>query len=101
MADQPYNQAPNLRELSEKGERIYGAIPANDIAAHEGQYVAIELDSGEHFFGETKEAAVESSRSNYPNKLVFIRRVGNIEKVSSLRSRTFIGGKNKPYARLF
>ena len=40
-------------------------------------FVAIEPDSGEYFFGGTLSAAIQASRAAHPDRLAFAMRVGH------------------------
>jgi hypothetical protein len=40
-------------------------------------FLAIEPDSGEYFFGKTLSEAIEASRAAYPTRLAFAMRVGH------------------------
>ncbi len=40
-------------------------------------FVAIEPDSGEYFFGKTLSEAIQASRAAHPDRLVFGMRVGH------------------------
>lgn len=40
-------------------------------------FVAIEPDSGEYFFGKTLSEAIQASRSAHPDRLAFAMRVGH------------------------
>lgn len=40
-------------------------------------FVAIEPDSGDYFFGKTVSEAIQASRSAYPDRLAFAMRVGH------------------------
>lgn len=91
------NTPPNIQELSKKAEEIYNALSEELKSQNEGKYIAIEIDSGEYFIGETREEAVLKAKKEHPQKVVFIRRVGNIEKISLHSSSIFI---NNSYGRL-
>lgn len=40
-------------------------------------FVAIEPDSGEYFFGKTLSEAIQASRASYPDRLAFAMRIGH------------------------
>lgn len=40
-------------------------------------FVAIEPDSGEYFFGKTLSEAIQASRATHPDRLAFAMRVGH------------------------
>jgi hypothetical protein len=45
-------------------------------------FVAIEPDSGEYFFGKTLSEAIQASRAAHPNRLAFAMRVGHSTAVN-------------------
>ena len=46
-------------------------------ATNMNDFVAIEPDSGEYFFGKTLSAAIQASRAAHPDRLAFAMRVGH------------------------
>lgn len=92
------NLPPNIQELSKKAEEIYSSLSEELKKQNNGKYIAIETDSKDHFIGETRENAVSQAHKKYPGKLIFVRRVGTIEKISSHSSQLF---SNYGYARIF
>lgn len=84
MNNNPVPQNINISELVKRGEDIYQQDLKQILEPeHNGKYVAIEPDSGQHFIGETKEEAVSKAKQEFPNKLFVVRRIGEIEKISS------------------
>ncbi len=46
-------------------------------ATNMNEFVAIEPDSGDYFFGETLSEAIQASRAAHPERLAFALRVGH------------------------
>jgi hypothetical protein len=91
---------PNMQELSQKAEGIYQKI-LPEINKMIGKYVAIELESEEYFVGETREDAVANARQKFSNnKLLFVRRIGTIEKISTHVCPIAFPGRESFYACL-
>lgn len=76
------NIPSNIEEFSRKAEEIYNRALPDIVGENDGKYIAIEIKSGDFFIGETKEAAIEVAKKKYPDSIVFVRRIGNIEKIS-------------------
>lgn len=53
------------------------ALRAKLEATHRNEFVAIEPDSGDYFFGKTLSQAIQASRAAHPDRLVFAMRVGH------------------------
>ena len=45
-------------------------------------FVAIEPDSGDYFFGKTLSEAIQAPRAAHPDRLAFAMRVGHITAVN-------------------
>ena len=99
--DEPTSGIPNLQELSQKAGTIYEEIYKDKLSAYNGKYVAIDVDSKDFFIGETRDEAVGMARKKYPEKLVFIRRIGEIEKISRHIVLQDNGIQKNEYARVF
>lgn len=91
---------PNLNELSQKANQVYQDLPSDVVRQNEGKYIAIEIDSGDTFIGEDREDAVAKAKQKYPDALIFVRRIGSIEKISSHSSLQFKSSDNLN-ARIF
>lgn len=82
MSNNPVPPSVNIQNLLTKGEEIYQQIKANLEPNNIGQYVAIEVDSQRHFVGLTKDEAVAQAKTVFPDKIFFVRRIGEIEKIA-------------------
>lgn len=90
---------PNINSLSDKANGIYKSLVESLLVDSEGKFIAIEVDSGDHFIGVSKEEAVEAAKQKYPSKIVFVRRIGAIEKLQQHSIPLTYGGYN--HARIF
>ena len=61
-----------------------------------GKYIVIEVVSKRHFIGETRTDAVAEARKEFPNIVMFVRRIGTVEKSSRHLPRL-----DQKYARVF
>lgn len=73
----------NIEESIKKAQAIYENLGVTFEKENNGKFIAIDIDSGEYFVGETREEAVNNANKKLPGKLVFTRRIGTIEKVAS------------------
>lgn len=74
--------APNIKELVEKAKEIYNSQKDELESSHSGEYVVVEVKSGKYFVAPTKDEAMAEARKEFPSILLFIRRIGELEKVS-------------------
>lgn len=72
----------NVTEIIKKGQEVYSNLKSSLEPEHNGKYVAIEVDSQKYFIGETRNEAIEEARKEFPNKIVFVKRIGQVEKIS-------------------
>lgn len=64
-------------ELGEKGQKIYDEILKPLLEpGHKGEIVAIEVESGDYFLGESVLEATGKGREKYPNKVFYAVRIG-------------------------
>jgi len=71
VSEQTADVARRAKQLCERSLR------AKLEAAHRGELVAIEPDSGEFFLGKTLSEAIQASRAAHPDRLAFAMRVGH------------------------
>ena len=60
-----------------KGKEIYEKIKAKLEPDHNGEIVAIDVDSGEYFVGKTLLEANDKAREKYLNKQLYFARIGS------------------------
>lgn len=95
------NYPPNARELANKAREIYIFLKPQLEPSNNGKYVVIEVNSGKHFIGDTKDEAMEKARKEFPGILLFVRRIGELEKNSHYSLTSFSSLTSKKYAGLF
>jgi len=67
----------NPRIIAEAGEKIYAEKYRADFEArHMGQFVAIDVSTGQAFLGPTAEAALSGARQASPGGIFHLIRVG-------------------------
>ena len=63
--------------LARKGERLYRTkLKALLEPEQTGMFAAIEVDSGDYFLGARIGEAIAQARAKYPDRLVYIVRIG-------------------------
>ena len=64
-------------DLVERGQSTYRESLASVLEpSHEGEFVAVEPDSGRYFLGSTASEALIAAHNAIPNKLFYLTRVG-------------------------
>lgn len=82
--------AVEAERIVKKGKHIYTRVKKKYEPKYRGQYVAIEIESGEVFLGKTGVSAREKAHKKYPKKMVFLQKIGFDTAESVLRSYTEI-----------
>lgn len=71
-------QPPASAQLAESGQRLYDKRLRQQLEPeHNGEFVAIEPESERFFLGPTGLAALHAGRSEMPDKLFYLLRVGS------------------------
>ena len=68
--------AMDPNEVLEKGSKIYETQRAKFEAEHMGEFVAIEVTSGDVYFGETTTEAILAAEKKYPDAIFYVAQVG-------------------------
>lgn len=76
------NITPNTQEVIKKGNEIYEDKKTELEPENNGKYITIEVNSGDYFIGDTREEAVSAARIKYPKIILYVRRIGVLEKVA-------------------
>jgi hypothetical protein len=65
-------------DVVRRAKRLYEEKLREQLeATHLHQYLAIEPDSGDYFFGGTLSEAIQAARAAHPNRLAFGLRIGH------------------------
>ena len=67
---------PNTRHIAREGKRLLESIQGQFGEQDHGKFVAIDVDSGEYFLGETAIEATEKARAKHPGKVFYLGRIG-------------------------
>lgn len=68
--------------LAQRATELYDKALREELErTHMNDFVAIEPDSGEYFFGKTLSEAMQASRAVHPDRLAFGIRVGHTAAV--------------------
>ena len=71
VSDKTADVARRAKQLYE--EKLRTTLEATNM----NEFVAIEPDSGDFFFGKTLSEAIQASRAAHPSRLAFAMRVGH------------------------
>ena len=67
----------NKNELVAQGQKIYDAFLQEKLEPeYKGKVVAIEVESGDYFLGESVVEAAKKAREKHPEKLFYFAKVG-------------------------
>lgn len=76
------NTSPNTQDVIKRGHEIYESKKAELELGNNGKYITIEVNSGDYFIGNTREEAVSAARIKHPKVILYVRRIGVLEKVA-------------------
>jgi hypothetical protein len=66
----------SMEELDRRGWQRYAELHTELEAQHYGEFVMIEVDSGEYFLGATSQEALHRARAVHPDKAFCLIRIG-------------------------
>jgi hypothetical protein len=66
----------STEELDRRGWQRYAEIGPELEARHYGEFVMIEVESGEYFLGTTSQEALHRARAVHPDKAFYLIRIG-------------------------
>jgi hypothetical protein len=65
------------QDVARRAGQLYDKVlKAKLEPTHQGQFIAIEPDSGEYFVGKTHSEVVAAARKSHPDRLTLVLRVG-------------------------
>jgi hypothetical protein len=66
----------DIQKIAEEGAKIYDSVKGQYEPAHNGKFLAINIDGRDAFMGETSSEAVELARKAYPDKIFYVVKIG-------------------------
>lgn len=66
----------NRRKIAETGKAIYDQLRPELEEEHLGEFVAIDIETGDYFVGETLTEADAKARQEYPDRVFYVVRIG-------------------------
>lgn len=63
-------------EIAQKGIEVYQRISKRIEKNYTGNFVAIEIESGKYFLGQTQVEAIEKAKKHFPTKIFYLMKVG-------------------------
>lgn len=67
---------PNIRNISKKGRQLFEKLDPELREQYYGKFIAIEVDSGDYFIGETIIDADTKARAKHPGKVFYVGKIG-------------------------
>jgi hypothetical protein len=68
--------ATDTRHIGREGRKLLEAIQGRFAKEEYGRFVAIDVDSGDYFLGETGIEATKKAQAEHPGKVFFLGRIG-------------------------
>lgn len=66
----------DTRKIGGRGNEIFKKISKELEEDYRGKFVAIEVDSGDYFIGDTSIEASKKAKEEYPDKVFFLGKIG-------------------------
>jgi len=66
----------DIERIAKEGQKIYDKVKGEYEPTHNGKFLAIEIESGEVYLGNTSAEAVELAREQHPDKVFYVVKIG-------------------------
>jgi hypothetical protein len=66
----------SLQNIADKGASLYEGAKERYEIGSKGKFLAIEVEKGNFYLGETSKEAVEKARAENPGKLFYVVKIG-------------------------
>lgn len=63
-------------EIAQRGEKVYEKVSKQIEKKYLGDFMAIEVDSGKYFLGQTQMEAIEKAKKRFPAKVFYLMKIG-------------------------
>lgn len=65
-----------IKKVADAGKKIYDAVKAEYDPKYEGQFLAIDTESGNVYLGKTSDAALNKARAAHPGHIFYLVKIG-------------------------
>jgi len=76
MSNEDLIKQADIQKIAEEGSKIYEKIKSKYEPDNKGRFLAINIDTEEHFLGDTSSEAVELAKKSHPDKVFYVVRIG-------------------------
>jgi len=66
----------DIQKIAQDGQKIYEKIKVNYDPKEKGKFLAIEVESGKEYLGNTSAEAIELAKTAHPNKVFYVVKIG-------------------------
>lgn len=66
----------SAKRIGQVGQQIYGHLQPKLEPRYTGKIVAIDVESGDYFVGDTLHEAIQKGREKYPNRVFYSVKIG-------------------------
>lgn len=66
----------DIQKIAQEGAKIYEKIKVNYDPKEKGKFLAIEVESGDVYLGNTSAKSLELAREAHPNKIFYVIKIG-------------------------
>ena len=66
----------DIEKIAKQGQKIYDKIKIKYEPEHNGEFLAIEIESGKVYLGKSSAEAVEIARRKHKNQVFYVVKIG-------------------------
>jgi hypothetical protein len=66
----------DIEKIAKEGQKIYDKIKIKYEPEHNGEFLAIEIESGKIYLGKSSAEAVEIAREKHKDKVFYVVKIG-------------------------
>ncbi len=66
----------DLEKIAREGNAIYEEVKSEFEPDHHGKFLAIDIESKDHYLADTSADAVASARIAHPEKVFYVKKIG-------------------------
>ncbi len=77
MANEDLIRQADIQRIAEEGSKIYEEVKDQYGSQHNGEFLAIDIESKDVYPGKTSSEAVESARAKHPQRVFYVVKIGS------------------------
>lgn len=77
MSNEELIKQADIQRIADEGFKVYEEVKSRYEPEHNGEFLAIDIETKDVYLGKTSSEAVENARAEHPQKVFYVVKIGS------------------------